>query len=279
MIKQTIESAQNQQEGTGVQASEDMTSIVSDIIVNSNTETGSKMIEELNNSAADKDNDLSLQVISDISEKDTTKLNTLSENNKEQIEKLTETAIKNADASEENAQLIAKVVAVASDELVNKVVEEVSKSSTEEKQTLSAQVLKAIVDTEPNKLDIIEDDIKDTMIKQTIESAQNQQEGTGVQASEDMTSIVSDIIVNSNTETGSKMIEELNNSAADKDNDLSLQVISDISEKDTTKLNTLSENNKEQIEKLTETAIKNADASEENAQLIAKSCSSLQVMN
>ncbi len=268
MIKQTIESAQNQQEGTGAEQNQDMTSIVSDIIVNSNTETGSKMIEELNNT--ESESDLSLQVISAISEKDTTKLNTLSENNKEQIEKLTETAIKNADASKESADLIAKVVAVASDELANKVVEEVSKNSTEENQTLSAQVLKAIVDTEPNKLDIIEDDVKDTMIKQTIESAQNQQEGTGIQASEDMTSIVSDIIVNSNTETGSKMIEELNNSSTNTDSDLSLQVISAISEKDTTKLNTLSENNKEQIEKLTETAIKNADASEENAQLIAK---------
>ena len=54
-----------------------------------------------------------------VAEKDTTKLNILSENNKEQIEKLTETAIKNADASEESADLIAKVVANASDELVN----------------------------------------------------------------------------------------------------------------------------------------------------------------
>ena len=36
MIKQTIESAQNQQEGTGVQQDQDMTSIVSDIIVSSN---------------------------------------------------------------------------------------------------------------------------------------------------------------------------------------------------------------------------------------------------
>ena len=42
MIKQTIESAQNQQEGTGVQQDQDMTSIVSDIIVNTDTETGSK---------------------------------------------------------------------------------------------------------------------------------------------------------------------------------------------------------------------------------------------
>ena len=53
-----------------------------------------------------------------------------------------------------------------------------SKSSTDEKQTLSAQVLKAIVDSDSGKIDIINDDIKDTMIKQTIESAQNQQEGT-----------------------------------------------------------------------------------------------------
>ena len=45
----------------------------------------------------------------------------------------------------------------ANDELVNKVVEEVSKVSTEEKQTLSAKVLKAIVDTEPTKIDIIDD--------------------------------------------------------------------------------------------------------------------------
>ena len=118
------------------------------------------------------------------------------------------------------------------------------------KQTLSAQVLKAIVDSDSGKIDIINDDVKDKMIKQTIESAQNQQEGIGIQASEDMTDIVSDIIVNSNTETGSKMIEELNNSSTDTENDLSLQVISAISEKDTTKLNTLSENNKEQIEKL-----------------------------
>ena len=265
MIKQTIESAQNQQEGSVNEETEDITSIVSDIIVNTDTETGSKMIEELNNSASDSN--LSLQVISDIFEKDTGKLNTLSENNKEQIEKLTETAIKNADATEESAELIALVVANASEELVNKVVEEVSKNSTDENQTLSAQVLKAIVDTEPNKLEIINDDIKETMITQTIESAQNQQEGTGIQQDQDMTSIVSDIIVNTDTETGSKIIEELNNSASDSD--LSLQVISGISEKDTEKLNTLAENNKEQIDTLTETAVKNAGSSQENAELIA----------
>ena len=87
--------------------------------------------------------------------------------------------------------MIANVVAVVSDEVVNEIMEEVSKTSTDEKQTLSAQVLKAIVDTDSGKIDIINDDVKDTMIEQTIVSAKNQQEGIGTQQSQDMTSIVS----------------------------------------------------------------------------------------
>ena len=244
--------------------------ILSKVMAKSDDTTVASVINNITEKNANEESKLSLKVMADFSEKNPEKLETLAQNNSDQIEKLTISAVEEAESSKEDADLIAKVVAVASDELVNKVVDEVSKNSTDENQTLSAQVLKAIVDSDSGKIDIIKDDIKDTMIKQTIESAQNQQEGTGVQQDQDMTSIVSDIIVNSNTETGSKMIEELNNSSTDTENDLSLKVISGISEKDTTKLNTLSENNKEQIEKLTETAIKNADASEENANLIAK---------
>ena len=140
--------------------------------------------------------------MADFSEKNPDKLETLSETNSDQISKLTVSAVEKASNSNEDAELIAKVVANASDELANKVVEEVSKNSTEENQTLSAQVLKAIVDSDSGKIDIINDDVKDTMIKQTIESAQNQQEGTGIQQDQDMTSIVSDIIVNTDTDTG-----------------------------------------------------------------------------
>ena len=244
--------------------------ILSKVMAKADEATVASVINNITEKNANEDSKLSLKVMADFSEKNPEKLETLAQNNADQIQKLTVSAVEEASSSKEDADLIAKVVAVASDELVNKVVEEVSKSSTDEKQTLSAQVLKAIVDSDSGKIDIINDDVKDTMIKQTIESAQNQQEGTGVQVIDDMTSIVSDIIVNTDTETGSKMIEELNNSSTSTENDLSLQVISAISEKDTTKLNTLSENNKEQIEKLTETAIKNADASEESADLIAK---------
>ena len=244
--------------------------ILSKVMAKSDEATVSSVINNITEKNTNEESKLSLKVMADFSEKNPEKLETLAQNNTDQIEKLTISAVEEAQSSEEDADLIAKVVAVASDELANKVVEEVSKNSTEVKQTLSAKVLKAIVDSDSGKIDIINDEVKDTMIKQTIVSAQNQQEGTGVQQDQDMTSIVSDIIVNTNTETGSKMIEELNNSSTNTENDLSLKVISAISEKDMTKLNTLSENNKEQIETLTEIAIKNADASEESADLIAK---------
>jgi hypothetical protein len=244
--------------------------ILSKVMAKSDEATVESVINNITEKNTNEQSKLSLKVMADFSEKNPEKLETLAQNNTDQIEKLTSSAVEEAQSSQEDADLIAKVVAVASDELANKVVEEVSKNSTNEKQTLSAQVLKAIVDSDSGKIDIINDEVKDIMIKQTIVSAQNQQEGTGIQQDQDMTSIVSDIIVNTNTETGSKMIEELNNSSNNIENDLSLKVISAISEKDTTKLNTLSENNKEQIETLTETAIKNADASTESADLIAK---------
>ena len=244
--------------------------ILSKVMAKADDSTVASVISNITEKNTNEDSKLSLKVMADFSEKNPEKLEMLAQNNTDQIQKLTISAVEEAESSKEDADLIAKVVAAASDELVNKVVDEVSKNSTEENQTLSAQVLKAIVDSDSGKIDIINDDVKDTMIKQTIESAQNQQEGTGVQQSQDMTSIVSDIIVNTDTDTGSKMIEELNNSSTDTENDLSLQVISAISEKDTTKLNTLSENNKEQIDTLTQSAVKNAGSSQESADLIAK---------
>ena len=244
--------------------------ILSKVMAKADEATVASVINNITEKNTNEDSKLSLKVMVDFSEKNPEKLETLAQNNADQIEKLTISAVEEAESSQEDADLIAKVVAVASDELVNKVVEEVSKSSTDEKQTLSAQVLKAIVDSDSGKIDIINDDVKDTMIKQTIESAQNQQEGIGIQQDQDMTSIVSDIIVNTDTDTGSKIIEELNNSSNETDSDLSLQVISGISEKDTTKLNTLSENNKEQIDTLTQTAVKNGGSSQESADLIAK---------
>jgi len=242
--------------------------ILSKVMAKSDEATVSSVINNITEKNTNENSKLSLKVMADFSEKSPEKLENFYQNNKEQIQKLTISAVDEAQSSKEDADLIAKVVAGSSDISINNIMEEVSKNSINENQTLSAQVLKAIVDSNSGKIDIINDDVKDTMISQTIQSAQNQQEGTGVQQDQDMTSIVSDIIVNTNTETGSKMIEELNNSSTE--NNLSLKVISGISEKDTTKLNTLSENNKEQMDTLTESAVKNAGASQEDADLIAQ---------
>ena len=90
--------------------------------------------------------------------------------------------------------MIANVVAVVNDDLVNEVVEEVSKTSIDEKQTLSAKVLKAIVDTEPSKIENINEEAKTTIIKQTLEAAKNQEEGQ-ILEEENLSDVVADIVV------------------------------------------------------------------------------------
>ena len=265
MIKQTVESAKNQKEGIGVQEEENFTDIVSEIIVNTNTETASKVIAEINE--IDTETNLSLEVISGISEKDSEKLNELSDNNKEQMDELTTDAVQKAENTSEDSELIANVVAVVNNDLVNVMIEEVSKVSIDEKQTLSAKVLQKIVETEPDKIEIINEEVKEVMIKQTVESAKNQKEGTGVEEEENFTDIVSEIIVNTNTETATKVIEEINE--IDTETNLSLEVISGISEKDSGKLNELSENNKEQMNELTIDAVQKAENTSEDSQLIA----------
>ena len=265
MIEQTVESAKNQKEGTGIQEEENFTDIVSEIIVNTNTETASKVIEEINE--IDTDTNLSLEVISGISEKDSGKLNELSDNNKEQMDELTVDAVQKAENTSEDSQLIANVVAVVNDDLVNKVVEEVNKTSTDEKQTLSAKVLQAIVDTEPSKIESINEEAKTTIIKQTLEAARDQEEGQIIDE-ENLSDVVADIVVKTDVETASKIIEEVNNT--ETKTSLSLKVMSGISEKDSNKINELAENNKENIDKLAEKAVQSAKSTNEDSELIAK---------
>ena len=146
--------------------------------------------------------------MSGISDKDANKINQLAETNKESIDKLTEKAIQSAKSTNEDSELIAKVVAVASDEIANKVVEEVSKNASEEKQSLSAKVLKAIVDTQPNKIETLNEEIKTTVISQAIEAAKNQQEGTSSD-DEDLSNTVAEIVTKADNDTAAKVLESL----------------------------------------------------------------------
>ena len=151
VIKQTVEAVKTQQETeTNIALEDDLTDAVAAIIVSTDNDTASKLIEEVSNIETETS---SLKVMSGISDKDC-KINQLAETNKESIDKLTEKAVQSAKSTNEDSELIAKVVSVASDEIANKVVEEVSKNATAEKQSLSAKVLKAIVDTQPNKMKI-----------------------------------------------------------------------------------------------------------------------------
>ena len=149
-----------------------------------------------------------LKVMSGISEKDADKINELAETNKENIDKLTEKAVQSAKSTNEDSELIAKVVAVAGDEIANKVVEEVSKTSSEEKQDLSAKVLKAIVDTQPNKIETLNEEIKTTVISQAIDAAKNQQEGTATD-DEDLSNTVADIVTKADNDTAAKVLKSL----------------------------------------------------------------------
>ena len=241
--------------------------ILSKVMAKADTATINSVINNITEKNTNEESKLSLKVMADFSEKNPEKLETLAQTNKDQIDKLAVAAVEKASSSNEDASLIAKVVAVANDELANKVVEEVSKSATEEKQSLSAKVLKAIVDTEPSKMETLNEEIKTTIIKQTLEAAKNQEEG-GLIEEDNLSDVVAEIVVKTDAATASKVIEEVNNT--ETESSLSLKVMSGISDKDANKINQLAETNKESIDKLAEKAIQSAKSTNEDSELIAK---------
>ena len=264
IIKQTLEAAKNQEEG-GLNEEDDLSDVVADIVVKTDAATASKIIEEVNNT--ETDTSLSLKVMSGISDKDANKINQLAETNKESIDKLTEKAIKSAKSTNEDSELIAKVVAVASDEIANKVVEEVSKNATEEKQSLSAKVLKAIVDTQPNKIETLNEDIKTTVISQAIEAAKNQQEGTSSD-DEDLSNTVAEIVTKADNDTAAKVLETLDEATSDTDSKLALNVVNNLTKQENyeEKIEILSVSSsvaEQNITKLVEKAVESAKSDDD----------------
>jgi hypothetical protein len=225
-------------------------------------------ITEKNNNEQSK---LSLKVMADFSEKNPEKLEILSQNNSDQIEKLTISAVEEAQSSQEDADLIAKVVAVASDELVNKVVEEVSKNSTDENQALSAKVMKSIVETNPDKIETLSDQNKETMISQTIEAAKNQAEGTSTDEI-DLSNTIAEIVIKSDTATAAEVLEILEDVSNESESKLSLSVVSNVTKQENyeEKMEILSVTSpivEQSIDKLVEKAVENV-SSEEDLELV-----------
>ena len=205
--------------------------ILSKVMAKSDEATVSSVINNITEKNTNEDSNLSLKVMADFSEKSPKKLDALSKSNEKQIQKLTVSAVEEASSSQEDADLIAKVVATASDEITNKVITEVTKNSIDENEALSAKVMKSIVGKNPDKIKNLSDENKETLITQTLEAAKNQNEDKE-NKNNDLTDVIADIIMDADIDTSGDLIEKLNNIKTEEKSDLNLSILEKLSTKD-----------------------------------------------
>ena len=245
--------------------------ILSKVMAKSDDATVFSVINNITEKNTNQNSKLSLKVMADFSEKNSEKLESLAQNSADQIQKLTVSAVEEAASSQEDADLIGKIVSGASEEVINKVITEVTKNSTEEKQALSAKVMKTIVETNPDKMETLSDENKENIITQTIQAAKNQSEGTSTDDL-DLTNTIAEIISNSDSGTTSKILEELSNASQGAESKLSLEVVNNLTKQKNyeEKMEILEVTNPSignSISNLIEDAVKNA-TSEEDLELI-----------
>ena len=245
--------------------------ILSKVMAKSDDATVFSVINNITEKNTNQNSKLSLKVMADFSEKNSEKLESLAQNSADQIQKLTVSAVEEAASSQEDADLIGKIVSGASEEVINKVITEVTKNSTEEKQALSAKVMKTIVETNPDKMETLSDENKENIITQTIQAAKNQSEGTSTDDL-DLTNTIAEIISNSDSGTTSKVLEELSNASQGTESKLSLEVVNNLTKQENyeEKMEILEVTNPSignSISNLIEDAVKNA-TSEEDLELV-----------
>ena len=245
--------------------------ILSKVMAKSDDATVFSVINNITEKNTNQNSKLSLKVMADFSEKNPEKLESLAQNSADQIQKLTVSAVEEAASSQEDADLIGKIVSGASEEVINKVITEVTKNSTEEKQALSAKVMKTIVETNPDKIENLSDENKENIITQTIQAAKNQSEGTTTEDL-DLTNTIAEIISNSDSGTTSKILEELSKASQGTESKLSLEVVNNLTKQENyeEKMEILEVTNPSignSISNLIEDAVKNA-TSEEDLELI-----------
>ena len=205
--------------------------ILSKVMAKSDEATVSSVINNITEKNTNEDSNLSLKVMADFSEKSPKKLDALSKSNEKQIQKLTVSAVEEASSSQEDADLIARVVATASDEITNKVITEVTKNSIDENEALSAKVMKSIVGKNPDKIKKLSDENKDTLIQQSIDAAKNQNENNDDE-SNDLSDVIADIIIEADPETSGKLFQILEKTELGKESDLNLSILEKLSNKD-----------------------------------------------
>ena len=91
--------------------------------------------------------------------------------------------------------------------------------------------MKSIVSINPDKIENLSDENKDTIIQQTINAAKNQNENKDDE-SDDLADVVADIIVKANATTSGKLFQELDKTELAKESDLNLTILDKLSNKD-----------------------------------------------
>lgn len=236
--------------------------ILSKVMSKSDEATISSVINNITDKNENAESKLSLKVMADFTEKNPERLEILASNNEDEIQKLTISAVEEAASSQEDADLIAKVVSGASEEIANKVVAEVSKNSTDDKLALSAKVMKSIIDINPDKIENLSEENKNLIISQTIEATKQQAESDEDDGDIDLGAVVSEIVMNSKADTATKVLETLNEQAKESDSEISLSVFVNLSknknfEDKLEEISSKSSINENIVEKMIEKSIEN----------------------
>ena len=202
--------------------------ILSKVMSKSDEATISSVINNITDKNKNEQSKLSLKVMSDFSEKSPEKLISLAKKNKDEIQKLTVSAVEKATSTKEDADLIANIVIKAGEDIANNIVNEVNKNSNEEKKSLSAKVINSIINIDAEKFVILNEDNKNTIITKTIEVAKKQAE-KNFEDDIDLTSVVGNIIINTETDTSLDIIENLNEQSKESESNLSLKILTKVS--------------------------------------------------
>ena len=202
--------------------------ILSKVMSKSDEATISSVINNITDKNKNEQSKLSLKVMSDFSDKSPEKLISLAKKNKDEIQKLTVSAVKKATSTKEDADLIANIVIKAGEDIANNIVNEVNKNSNEEKESLSAKVINSIINIDAEKFVILNEDNKNTIITKTIEVAKKQAE-KNFEDDIDLTSVVGNIIINTETDTSLDIIENLNEQSKESESNLSLKILTKVS--------------------------------------------------
>lgn len=244
--------------------SEKSASVLSKVIAKSDPKTVESVITNITTKNTEQNSALSLKVMADLAEKNPEALETVNQNNKEQMEKLVVDAVQKGSTDGESANLIAKVVAKASAEVTDKMILEVTNNSSGQTSDLSAKVLKAIVETAPEKIETIDNTVKEKVIEQAIVTASNDTTNQNI----DFGDVISEVIVKTDADTAAKVMEKI--SSSDGNSGLALKVISSVSEKDNKKLEEVIKKDAKIVDSLIEKSVKNSKGTDAEIKLISK---------